>query len=309
MRLLSLALLYYVNDMIGRVNTRVAGSLLVGLGLVLLAFFMSRADAPGEASKTMYVTTDSPTREAITVGDKNRDGVEDWQEPFLTAAPVLLNTDSTTYERDNTLTEQVSISLMENIMTSESMGGAGISNDELVKQSTNRALNSIKDKVYTEREITIIPEVTPEIVRDYGNTIATIFSNNDVKGMRNELLILEDAVRTKDQKYFDQVLEKAQMFAKNRDMMLELPVPTTLAKEHLALINIFNVLSNDLKAMTEIEKDPLKSLLRLRGYEVNSSTLALAMQNMYFGLSKYPSAFSASDPALAFSMFADVQKR
>lgn len=273
---------------------------------------MALENTPAAAESALYISeTAAPARTPLTVGDRDDNGIEDWQEPFLTAAPVLLNTSTTDYVRDNTVTEQVSISLMEGILTSRTMGNGSdpLPKDVLLQQSTRQALASTQDRVYSEGDISIINDQDPALVREYANAVANILSTNNIPSLRNEVLILEDATKTKDTKYFDQLRQKGDAFAKNRDMLLTLPVPTNLAKEHLALITSFNILSNNLYAMTEIESDPLKSLLRIRRHQEDGAALAFTMQAIYLKLAKYPTLFTNDDPALIFSLYSDVQRQ
>lgn len=296
--------------MLRSVNTRVVGASLIGAALVVGAYFTNSLKAAMPDTGTVYaVGTEAPLRAPLSVHDSNDDGIEDWQEPFLTAAPVLLNTTTGDFARDNTVTEQVSIALMENLLASQGLGAGSLPKDVLVKQATAQVAAAAQDKIYAVVDITTLPNATDAQIRAYGNVAATIITDNNISGLRNEILILDDAMRTKDKKYFEQITQKAQMYATIRDELLTLPVPTTLRTEHLALINVTNALSSDLFAMVEIESDPLKSLLRIQRYQEDSAQLAFALQGIYLGLAKYPTLFTPEDAALGFSLFSSVQRR
>lgn len=297
--------------MLRGMNPRVLGSSLIGLALVCGAWVLnSLGNAPNSPPEAaVYIVQDSgPARNTIPTQDSNTDGIEDWKEPFLTAAPVILTTSTGTYERAGTLTEQVGINLMEGMLMAQSFGSAGASNEQLVKTSTEQAFLANQDKVYTDRDITIIPTTEPSTIKDYANTVALILSTNDVKGSRNELLLFDEAVRTGNQKLYAQITRKADMYQIYRDELLRLPVPLSLTQEHLGLINVFNALEADIRSMTELDTDPLKTLVRLQRYQDDTTRMVLSLRDFYLGISKYPGLFSENDPALAFTAFSQIQQ-
>jgi hypothetical protein len=297
--------------MLRGMNPRVLGSSLIGLALVCGAWVLNSLSTapttPPEAA--VYVVNNTPpVRNTLATEDKNTDGIEDWKEPFLTAAPVILTQSTSTYERAGTLTEQVGINLMEGMLMAQSFGATGASNDQLVKTSTEQAFQANKDKVYTDKDISIITTTEVTSIKDYANAVALILSNNDVKGSKNELLLFDEAVRTGNQKLFAEITRKADMYKTYRDELLKLPVPFTLTQEHLGLINVFNAMEANIRSMTELDTDPLKTLVRLQRYQDDAARLALALKTFYVGIAKYPGLFTENDPALAFTAFGQIQQ-
>lgn len=297
--------------MLRGMNPRVLGSSLIGVALVCAAWVLnSLGNAPTTPPETtVYAVQEAaPPRNTLATSDKNTDGIEDWKEPFLTAAPVILNTSTSTYKRSGTLTEQVGINLMESMMMAQSFGAAGASTDELIKASTDQAFLANQDRIYTDSDISIIATAEPSTIKDYANTVALILSTHDVKGSRNELLLFDEAVRTGNQKLFAEIIRKADMYKTYRNELLELPVPSSLSQEHLDLINVFNAMEGNIRSMTEIDTDPVKTLVRLQRYQDDTTRLVLNLKNFYAAISKYPGLFSENDPALVFTAFGQVQR-
>lgn len=294
------------------VNSRVFGAILVGVGLVVGAWMLNSftLTAPTPDQPFFATETPAPERNHLATSDSDQDGVEDWQEPFLTAGPVILDEATSTYERLNTLTERAGISMMENLLTAQVYGGAqNIKPEQLIGDSVENVVREAQnDRLYTQADISIIPGNEPDIVRTYANAVAMVIEKNDVKGLRQELLIFQDAVTTKNPKHYAELVSIANMYQKNRDELLSLPVPAPLVKQHLDLINVFEAIQKDLVAMSVAEEDPVLSLLRLKRYQDDVSGLGFALQNMYTALAAYPNLFVASDPAMVFSQFSALRQ-
>lgn len=288
--------------MISGSRARIVGACLVGVALVAGAFainYLNRLSGSGSAANPASVSTVTETRAPITVLDSDNDGLEDWQEPFLTAEPVILD-DGGDYEPGDTLTEQFSVKFMESIMLSRAFGASGQNNQELVSKSLAQAQAAAQDVLYTERDITLI-EDSSEAVKNYANSAANIITLNDIKGLRNEMLILQDAMEKNDPVYTEQLKQIADMYAKNRDEIRALPTPRSFQNEHLALINAFHVLAGDIATMAEVNSDPLKALIRLQNYQANAEKLGNALVAMGTKLTSYPSLFTVNDPGIIFA--------
>lgn len=294
------------------VNSRVFGASLIGVGLVIGAWMLNSftLTAPTPDQPFFATETPAPERNHIATGDRDSDGVEDWQEPFLTAGPVILDEATSTYERANTLTERAGISVMENLLTAQAYGGLQAAEPEqLVNDSVENVIREAQnDRLYTQADISVIPGNEPDVIRTYANTVAMVLQKNDVKELRNELLIFQDAMATKNPKHYAELVTIANVYQKNRDDLLALPVPAALVKQHLDLINVFEAIQKDLMAMSVAEDDPVLSLLRLKRYQDDASGLGFALQNMYTALATYPNLFAESDPALVFSQFSALRQ-
>jgi hypothetical protein len=287
------------------VNNRVLGAVFVGVALVAGAFVVGRMGTPPPPEASVYVTTTTnEVRPTLGVRDTDDDGIQDWQEPFLTAEPVIL-TASTSYERPTTLTGQLSVNLMEQLFMAKSFNTANTLDGAAIEKAAVEAARTTQDRIYTQADVSVINSNEPTLVRDYANTVANIFTNNNIDGLESEVVLLEKAYSTGEQKYYEQLHQLADAYAKNRDDVRSLPVPAVLVNEHVAIINVFNALSNDIRAFTEIEKDPLKALLRIRRYQDDATGMVLALRNLHIKLTQYPGLFATNDPALIFSAFAD----
>jgi hypothetical protein len=90
-----------------------------------------------------------------------------------------------------------------------------------------------------------------------------------------------------------------------RDDTLALPVPRSLLKPHLDLINVYNAIFNNFDVFVNANEDPLLSLVRLQRYVDDMRALDVALENMYWALSAQDSVFEDDDPVVLFVRFAE----
>src|SRR5690606_29771417 len=84
------------------------------------------------------------------------------------------------------------------------------------------------------------------------------------------------------------------------ESMLKAPVPSTLVKEHLSLINVYQALVNDIKAFQKVFEDALPTMLRFRRYQADAEALYLAISGVYTALDKHGVTWTDADVASKF---------
>ena len=285
-------------------NSRVFGAFLVGFAIVAGTYMINTFSRPViSATENVSNVIEAPLRSAITVKDSNNDGVEDWREEFVETAPIIATDD--TYVVPDTLTEQVSLTFIQRVISSQNRGVLGVSQVEIVDDAVNALTSQEGDKIYDIRDIIITESTSDEAIRNYGNAVASAILENNVEGLRNELLIVQDIVNNPTPKEEDvaELKLRADVFKNTRDTTLNIAVPKIFVKEHLDLINVYNALYNDITSFVDINKDPLKSLLRLKRHDEDVTGMLLALENMYTALNSYSSLFSEDDPAVFFVVF------
>ncbi len=291
--------------MVRGLNTRVVGAGLIGLALVAGAWVLnSLQSAPVSPEAAVSVATiPAPSRAAIAVADTDSDGVEDWREPLLTAEPVILNTVTASYTRSNTLTERVGIKLMENYFLTKSLGDGTIQNKKVAEEVLLGAAGDITDPLYTNLDVTVIPDSSPELVRSYANAVALTLEKNDVKNLPHTLRLFEQAYLEKSPEAQNQLLAIARMYQTNVADLLQLPVPAVLRTQHLDLINAMFSMYKNTEIMARAEQDPMLTLLRTKRYDSDGERLGLAVQGIQTVLGGFPGLITEADAAYAFIRF------
>ncbi len=293
-------------------DRRIFGATLVGLGLVFGSYIVSDfslsnvgADAP--LDDIMYVKTNTDIeREFITVADSDSNGIEDWREEFVTNAPLIVpatGTSSEPYTPPSTVTELVGVQMFESFLLSQGQNNLGLTTESLIAETKSRLEKTNRDVLYTQREITTIPD-SPAAIRQYANTMASIVINNNVPNYDSELTILDRAMRAGSEEELKKLQPLATMYERLRNESLQTPVPASLAKQHLDLINVYHALFMGLTEMQLAFSDPVVALMRLQRFPDDATGLFNGFRNMYLSIEPYASQFQKDDPALVFVVYA-----
>jgi len=288
----------------GNLNPKIIGAAVIGFALVGGAYTVSSIGAERPVPQAASVQASQPAaRVSIAVTDNDRNGIEDWRDEFITTEPIFLNQATTTYTPPDTLTEELGINFMENIIRARGYGPFGRTDEEVIGETVNILTEVTAHDLYDTPDIFILEQWNEQDVVNYANTIAASINRNDLPDMQSELAILENILTSGDTSRVTELNSLAEAYARNRDDALNTPVPVILVKEHLDLINTFHAIHKDIEAMAEALDDPAFALLRLKRYEDDASGLGFAMQNMFFALDDYAHLFETSDPATLFVIF------
>lgn len=289
-------------------NSRVLGAVVLGVALVGGAYLAQNFGTPRDSQPARifsYSVVDEPMpREAIAVSDANSDGIEDWREEFLSDRPVVRTSGtSSSYTPPDTLTGQVGVQLMERYILSQSSGPLGRDPDEIANQIASGAVAQTREELYTREDITIVRDTT-ENIRRYGNTLAQALEVNSVETGEHELLLLRRLLQTGDPAAQAKLAALASTTRGYRDDTLPLPVPESLAKPHLDLVNVYNAVYHDMKVFADPDEDPLVTLVHVRRHEDDTRALGIALQNMFDALLPHAAVFERDDPAFLFAELA-----
>lgn len=288
----------------GQFNPKIVGATIVGFALIAGAYTISNFGKPLPTSQSANIQTTTPTqRVAITVTDKDDNGIEDWRDEFVTTAPVLLNQASSTYTPPDTVTGKMSIDFMESIIRSKGYGAFGSTKEEVITNTVDSLSRETKQKLYDTSDIIILDNWDDQDIVNYANTAAATIYRNSIPDMESEVIILQDYVNTHDENRLAELESLVKVYQGYRDDTLKIPVPAFLAKDHLDLINTYEAIHADIEAMTLALTDPVVALLHLKRYQDDATGLAYAMQNMYLTLEPHASLFTVDDPAALFVIF------
>ncbi len=285
-------------------NPRVIGACLVGFALVAGAYVLSNFGVSNFQSQPAAVVVAQP-RVAIEVLDEDRNGIEDWRDEFVTTAPIILDQVDTDYELPDTLTGQLGIDFIEDLVRSKTAGPFGRTQEEVVGRAIDTMTSQAAYDLYDVPDITVLTQWEDADILDYANTIALTITNNNINNGRGEIDILSDALKdiTPDQSYIDELNNISEAYKNMRDIALTVPVPAIAVKQHLDLINTFNALHESIGAMVIAAEDPALALVRIKRYQDDALGLRIALENMYLILEPYASLVGPNDPALSFIIF------
>ncbi len=298
--------------MIPQFNSRITGAFLIGFAIVAGAYTINSlnkkvVESPTNTDLTANINQ-APERVAITVKDSDSDGIEDWQDEFLTAEPIILEKKTVEYTPPDTLTDKIGVNFMQSILTAKTRGPVGNTNEQIITNTVNQIKNeSLKDKIYDVRDINIAKNISETAIKNYGNAMADAINNNAIdKKIRTQMEIIEDITNnggaTEEDSSDLKIL--SEMYLGTLNDTLKIPVPSIFVKEHLDLINVYNALYNDALGASEFMNDPLLALIRVKRFNDDSAGMSIALENMYLALEKSSYIFTTNDSALLFASFA-----
>ena len=285
-------------------NPRVIGACLVGFALVAGAYVLSNFGQSNWQTQPAAVVVSQP-RVAIEVLDENDNGIEDWRDEFVTTAPIIIEQGESTYKAPETLTGQLGIDFIEDLIRSKTAGPFGRSQEEVVGRAVDTLTGQAAYDLYDVPDITVLTQWEDADLLSYANTVALTITNNNIDNGRGEIDILSDALKdiTPNQVYLDELNSIAKAYENMRDTALSIPVPAIAVKQHLDLINTFNALHESIGAMVTAAQDPALALVRIKRYQDDALGLQIALENMYLILEPYASLVGPDDPALLFVLF------
>ncbi len=298
----------------GQINPKIVGATVIGFALVAGAYTLTNFSKPQQANTqpaAVKQAADAPVRVAIPVTDADNNGLEDWRDEFFTTPKQTTPTIAhATYTPPDTLSGQTGIDFMVDVIRNKMLGPAAQANEYIIDKHIDRLEKVSAVTLYDTKDISVLEEWGDEDIVNYANTLATIFISNSDASLDHELDILVDITQNGNTDRTPELTRVAEVYAKYRDDALLLPVPKEFAKEHLDLINTSHAVSADIEAMTQINNDPMVTLLRLKRYDDDIAGLVTASKNMFLALEPHADLFTVEDPAVFFILFSpDLQRQ
>ncbi|MCA9357071.1 hypothetical protein H6784_03860 [Candidatus Nomurabacteria bacterium] len=287
----------------GNINPKIVGSAIIGFALVAGSYVLSNFNAPKISHQAAVLAAKPSPRVAIEVSDDDGNGIEDWRDEFITTKPVILEKQDSTYVPPETLTGQLGINFMEDIIRAKGYGPFGRSQEQVISDTVDILSKETAHDLYDTPDIIVLKEWNDQDIVNYANTMAGTLLRNNVPDVKNELAILDELLKSDDSNGLTGLKSLTEGYRRNRDDFLNTPVPAFLVKEHLDIINTFHAVHMDIEAMTKVLDDPAFTLLRLKRYQDDAEGLGYALQNLYLALEPKSSLFTTDDPAVLFIMF------
>jgi hypothetical protein len=285
---------------------KVIGAFVIGFALVSGAYVLSNFGEPPSSAptvKTTIQTQKASLRTAIPITDEDGNKIEDWRDEFVVSEPIVVNSEgSGPYEPPTTLTGQTGITFFQDIVRSHSFGPA-INDEQVVSQTIGVLKQKTSQGIYDTPDVKLLHATDGESIRTYANAVALAIMENSATDLDTELLILRDITNRRDESRIAELQDLAELYRLTRDAVLEIPVPKTLLKEHLDLINALHAVHHDVLGMTLTFEDPAYALMRVKRYQDDILGMVIALENLYLVFEPHASLFTVEDPAVFFVDF------
>lgn len=287
----------------------ISREMLVALGLAVIiisgSYYVSASNEriDGEVSAVQQ----APARTYIPAPDEDNDGISDWAEDLIEDREVIAEAvdPAQPYVAKNTLTERFSIDFFKDYLYSKGFGTAELDREAIIERAMTVLKDEAEDRLYTFADITLAEEDTPEALRAYGNRISEITTSH--KTTANELEIINRALDTKNPELLKELDTNIAAYRSYLEETLATPVPETLARQHVDLLNVYNAILNDLTAMQAVYHDPLLGLLRLKRYPDDVEGLIYVYFSFDHAFRQAGITFSEDEPGAIFNMASDLR--
>lgn len=275
----------------GKLSPKILGATAVGLALVGGAFWL----APQETKVTNAASENEASgqieaslRTFIPVGDQDQNSVPDWQESFATAD---INLDELEDYEPQGETGRLATELGQSLITSLQSGAP-------FSMPATSLREAMLDEQFDRTDILIASDNSQNALRAYGNRVAEIAFNNPIPaGTENELIILRTALTASSEEALSELDPIIASYEGMLEDLLQTPVPDSLVREHLSLLNVYQALRVNLTAFRGVFDDALLSMIRFRRYPSDAEALQLALSNLYLRLNDAGIKWQDSEPA------------
>ncbi len=283
-------------------------AVLVGIVIISGSVYVNASSTTIEGE--VSVVPPPPERKYIPPTDSDGDGISDWAEELLADREIISQEldPSDVYLPPTTLTGKFSVGFFQQYLTAKGFGTFSENKDELVKQATANLQREATDRIYTFSDIIFAPTDTIESIRAYGNTVATIVLEHSEEVTENEVDILQRAMKQNDPSRLSQIDPAIASYENFLAMTLATPVPFSLRQEHVDLINVYNAILSDLKAMRGTFEDPLLGLLRLKRYNQDIEGLVYTYYNLDRALRRAGVLYQEDEPGTVFNALGIVKE-
>lgn len=280
---------------------RIGATILVSTAIIAGALIL-RGDTNQQNVATVVngepvVVTEAAKREAIPIADSNGDGVPDWQEALQNTAPVeVTEATSSFFMEPTTLTDQFALQFFEQMVRNEQYGDFGAAPEALVQNFSTKLAATAVDKPITEADILESGDNSPAALAAYGERLAIIMLSHDDTSNENEAVILERALRDNNPEELRKLDDKISVYRNILTDTLATRAPSSVALEHVILLNAYQAILNDLVGMRNAFADPMEALLRVKRYQEDADGLARAIVIMAEKLTAGGAQWPANSP-------------
>lgn len=272
-----------------RINPRIAVAFVVGLTMAGGAYMLSKNSESKEASNQLIVSAENPVRQFISVADEDRDGLPDWQNS------LSIHTINLDEEQEDTRTSSLAVELATLTTATEA------SPDSILASIGGELAFEALDNEYTPLDIKIIEDNSQASLRSYGNKVADIaLKNAPPAGTEDELTVLNRALVRNDPDILNNLSPTILSYERMIGEMLVMSVPSSMVREHLSLLNVYQAILNDIKGFQGVFEDALPAMMRFRRYQADVEALYVALNLVYLRLHNEGIVWAPTDKASQF---------
>jgi hypothetical protein len=288
-----------------KVLTLILVSILIVTGAFVFAEYKNKQTLTGEytADSTNILTAQNSID---TYKDSDGDGLKDWEELLWGTDPKIADADKKDAKtvvlnkktESLTATDKLARTFFSQYMNLKEVG---LQND---KDSQERVAKNLLADInftqtpapYTENDIKISTTLG---LREYGNTIGSIFKNNLVPG-RNEVAILQNALTLGNREVLKELDPIVAGYKNIRTGLLTTAVPSQAVSSHISLLNSLNKIIFLVELLSKTFTDPAVGIQGVALYQPTFVELQQSFESMRSVFKNAGITFTSSEPGIFF---------
>lgn len=134
-------------------------------------------------------------------------------------------------------------------------------------------VNQIKDR-YSLTDLTVTFDNSTTSIRAYGNALGAALLKYKYSGTKNETKIIEEALKTKKPSDLQKLELSVIQYRDVSNDLRKISVPSSLSKDHLIIVNAYDVMGRGLLLFTKFFQDPIAGGAGWQAYYTKGISIA-----------------------------------
>lgn len=301
-------------------HKNVIASIIFALGILIIGIWINRS--PGlsktESGDVIIKTTTEEYR------DSDGDGLPDWQEALYGSNMELPDTDGdgtpdgaeVASGRDPTVPgPDDRFSITPPRFATSTVDEAGLRKEfyaqflsergDIIREATVKELvKNFNAKEFVHRynlvDLKITSATDPDGLRAYGNAFGAVVAKYRERVHRTETEILGEAIKTKNEKVLQELQLPAITYRNFANDLRALPVPSSLAADHLGIVNGYDTMGRATLAFTALFRDPVRAQGAYQAYLKETYALFAGYNSIARALHQGGVVYGKDDPGYLF---------
>lgn len=283
------------------------------MGIVMVggAYFVRASHLAQSAQNNSASAITVPLREYQYIKDTDRDGMADWEETLRgrnSAMPDIQQPATTTQDiayEPKTETAKFALQFFTKYLEKKSAGGKNISEQDIQDVIAHESVSFAginKTVAFVRNDITILKEKDTASIRQYGNSAGRVVLTNNAGAdtTETETAILAKAMKEDNPELLKQLDPIIAGYTAMVVGMREVPVPTNMIDEHLALLNTMQAILDDVRGMQLAFDDPVVAIVRVKRYKEDALALLQSIEAVRTVLESEDIVYQKNEPGSFF---------
>ncbi len=276
--------------------TVMVGSLVLSVGLVLAAQYVTRPHVPAMLGATNTPAPSDDWQQSLS-DVVAQSGIEAPQAPDPATVESLLAQAHT-----SNLTDEVGRSILINLSSqnAQGLGQDAPTQDQLVAQAAAQINASASSTVYTQSDISIAPAGSAAL-HAYGNALVAAMEAHPEASAQAAYLAIGQAADTGSPSSLASLSSIGAAYAAIASDLADTPVPQTLSPLHLKLINDYAAMAATFPDMGKLLSDPLRGMAAVQRYAALMNEASRVLTSIAEALNKDGILFNKDEPGNSLS--------